>query len=191
VAGFATDLVAIAGAGHQDPLALARKVQGEIGDATRQLYSVGVSQVGAGPQDIPRLYEEARVALHVGHRLSGSGAVTAFGGLGLYRLISSVSRAELQAFVNDTLGPVLRLPEPSRGEMLRTLAVFFDTRCNIAESARRLHFHYNTMRYRVAKLERMLGEFVEDSHAGLRIGVCLQILRMYEISGEAAATLTD
>ena len=190
VAGFATELVAIVGTGHQDPVALARKVQAEIGDATRQLYSVGVSQAGAAPEDIPRLYEEARVALHVGHRLSGSGAVTAFSGLGLYRLINSVSRSELQAFVDDTLGPVLRLPEPTRGEMLRTLAVFFDTRYNIAESARRLHFHYNTMRYRVSKLERMLGEFVEDAHAGLRIGVCLQILRMYEISGEAAATLT-
>lgn len=37
--------------------------------------------------------------------------MTSFGGLGLYRLISSVSRAELQAFADDTLGPVLCLPE--------------------------------------------------------------------------------
>ncbi len=190
LAGFATELVAIVGAADDDPVALARKVQTDVGDATRQVYSVGVSQVSARPADIPRLYEEARVALHVGHRLSGNGAVTGFGGLGLYRLINSVSRPELQAFVRDTLSPVLDLPEPARGDMLKTLAVYFDTRFNIAESARRLHFHYNTMRYRVSKLERMLGEFADDAQAGLRIGVCLQILRMYEISGEAAKTLT-
>jgi PucR family transcriptional regulator, purine catabolism regulatory protein len=190
VAGFATELVAIVGATQDDPVVLAQKVQVAIGDATRQIYSVGVSQVSARSADIPRLYEEARVALQVGHRLSGNGAVTGFGGLGLYRLISSVSRPELQAFVHDTLGPLLGLPEPARGDMLKTLAVYFDTRFNIAESARRLHFHYNTMRYRVSKLERMLGEFGGDAQAGLRIGVCLQILRMYEISGDAANLLT-
>lgn len=189
VAGFATELVAIVGAGGDDAVALARKAQADIGEATGQLYSVGVSQVGAGPEDIPRLYEEARVALHVGRRLSGSGAVTAFGALGLYRLINSVSRSELEAFVHDTLGPVLELHEPTRGDMLKTLVVYFDTGFNIAESARRLHFHYNTMRYRVSKLERILGEFADDAQAGLRIGVCLQILRMYEISGGAAGTL--
>ena len=189
VAGFATELVAVVGAAGDDPVALARKVQTDMADATRQVYSVGVSQVSDRPEDIPRLYEEARVALQVGRRLSGSGAVTGFGGLGLYRLINNVSRAELQAFIHDTLGPVLDLPEPARTDMLRTLAVFFDARFNLAESARLLHYHYNTMRYRVSKLERLLGGFSDDAHAGLRIGVALQILRMYEISGAAAEPL--
>jgi PucR family transcriptional regulator, purine catabolism regulatory protein len=188
VAGFATELVAVAGAAS-DPVGLARKIQAEITAATRRVYSVGVSQVSASPEHIPRLYEEARIALHVGGRLSGDGAVTAFGGLGLYRLISNVSPAELRSFVQDTLGPVLDLPEPSRGDLLRTLAVYFDTRFNIAESARALHYHYNTMRYRIGKLERLLGEFAGDAQAALRIGVALQILRMYEISGEAPKSL--
>jgi purine catabolism regulator len=189
VAGFATELVAVVGAAGDDPVALARKVQADMAGSTRQVYSVGVSQVSGRPQDIPRLYEEARVALQVGRRLSGSGAVTGFAGLGLYRLINSVSRTELQAFIQDTLGPVLDFPEPARADMLRTLSVFFDTRFNIAESARQLHYHYNTMRYRVSKLERLLGEFAGDAQAALRIGVALQILRMYEISGDASRTL--
>jgi PucR family transcriptional regulator, purine catabolism regulatory protein len=188
VAGFATELVAVVGAAS-DPVTLARKIQAEMTTATRRLYSVGVSQVAGSPEHIPRLYEEARLALQVGRRLSGDGAVTAFGGLGLYRLISNVSQAELRSFVHDTLGPVLDLPEPGRGDLLRTLAVFFDTRFNVAESARELHYHYNTMRYRIGKLERLLGDFADDAQAALRIGVALQILRMYEISGEARKSL--
>ncbi len=188
VAGFATELVAVVGAAS-DPVALARKIQAEMTSATRRLYSVGVSQVASSPEHIPRLYEEARLALQVGRRLSGDGAVTAFGGLGLYRLISNVSQAELRSFVHDTLGPVLDLSEPGRGDLLRTLAVFFDTRFNVAESARELHYHYNTMRYRIGKLERLLGEFADDAQAALRIGVALQILRMYEISGESRTSL--
>jgi PucR family transcriptional regulator, purine catabolism regulatory protein len=183
VAGFATELVAVVGIA--DAAALARKVHADLTASTGRVYSVGVSQVGAGPLDIPRLYEEARVALQVGQRLAGSGAVTNFAGLGLYRLISHVSQAELRAFVHDTLGPVLNLPEPTRSDLLKSLTVLSSTRFNVAESARVLHYHYNTMRYRVTKLERMLGDFTDDAAATLRIGVALEILRMYEISGDA------
>jgi purine catabolism regulator len=187
VAGFATELVAVVGIA--DAAALARKIHADLTASTGRAYSVGVSQVGAGPLDIPRLYEEARVALQVGQRLAGSGAVTNFAGLGLYRLISNVSQAELRAFVHDTLGPVLDLPEPSRSDLLKSLAVLSSTRFNVAESARILHYHYNTMRYRVTKLERMLGEFADDAAATLRIGVALEILRMYEISGDTLQAL--
>jgi len=185
VAGFATELVAVVGI--PDAAALARKIHADMTASTGRAYSVGVSQVGAGPQDIPRLYEEARVALQVGQRLAGRGAVTNFAGLGLYRLISHVSQAELRAFVHDTLGPVLDLPEPARSDLLKSLAVLSSTRFNVAESARILHYHYNTMRYRVTKLERMLGDFA-DTAATLRIGVALEILRMYEISGDGTVT---
>jgi purine catabolism regulator len=187
VAGFATELVAVVGVA--DAAALARKIHADMTAATGRAYSVGVSQTGAGPADIPRRYEEARVALQVGQRLSGSGAVTSFAGLGLYRLISNVSQAELRAFVHDTLGPVLDLPEPARSDLLKSLAVLASTRFNVAESARILHYHYNTMRYRVTKLERMLGEFADDAAATLRIGVALEVLRMYEISGDTLQAL--
>jgi PucR family transcriptional regulator, purine catabolism regulatory protein len=181
-AGFATELVAIVSAA--DAAATARKVHAELNAATGHSYCVGVSRAASAPQDIPRLYEEARVALNVGLRLSGAGHVTIFSELGLYRLISNVSQGELRAFVTDTLGPLLDLPEPSRSDLLKSLSVLSGTRFNVAESARTLHYHYNTMRYRVTKLERMLGPFADDSTAQLRIGVALQILRMYEISGD-------
>jgi purine catabolism regulator len=187
VAGFATELVAVVGAAEAE--AIAGKVHADMTASTGRPYSVGVSQAAAGPLEIPRLYEEARVALQVGQRLSGSSAVTNFAGLGLYRLLSNVSQAELRAFVQDTLGPVLELPEPGRSDLLKSLAVLSSTRFNVAESARILHYHYNTMRYRVTKLERMLGAFADDAAAALRIGVALQILRMYEISGDTLQTL--
>ncbi len=187
VAGFATELVAVVGGA--DAEALARKAHADMIASTGRAYSVGVSQSGAGPPDIPRLYEQARVAVQVGLRVSGGGAVTNFAGLGLYRLISNVRQAELRAFVHDTLGPVLDLPEPGRSDLLKSLAVLASTRFNVAESARLLHYHYNTMRYRVTKLERLLGEFGGDAAAALRIGVACEILRMDEISGDGHGTV--
>ena len=181
-AGFATELVAIVGA--RDPEMFASSVRAEMATASDRIYSIGVSRIGTKAADLPSLYREARTALSVGRRLSGAGAVTGFAGLGLYRLLSSIEEEELRSFLDDTLGPVLRLQSSSRADLLETLSALLDNSFNVAQTARSLHYHYNTMRYRVGKLEALLGKFVDDAEASLRIGVGLQILRMYEISGD-------
>jgi purine catabolism regulator len=181
-AGFATELAAIVGAA--DPEMFACSVQAELATASDRIYSIGVSRIGAAAADLPSLYREARTALSIGRRLSGAGAVTGFAGLGLYRLLSSIGEEELRSFLDDTLGPVLALQSSSRADLLETLSALLDNSFNVAQTARSLHYHYNTLRYRVSKLEALLGHFVDDAEASLRIGVGLQILRMYEISGD-------
>lgn len=186
VACFAHELVAVVGAprGGDLPATLQAVVKDATGiyaehRAARRTFSTGISRTVTTPSALPEAYEQAVKAVRVGRQLHGAGAQAHFDQLGVYRLLSLVSDpAELHAFVRETLGELAGEREPEAVDLRRTLQVLLETNLNVAETARRLHFHYNTLRYRIGKLERMLGPFTEDAHLRLNLTLALHVLRM-------------
>jgi PucR family transcriptional regulator, purine catabolism regulatory protein len=155
---------------------LVAAVRGDRGGGRRP-FSVGVSRLVEQLSDLPDAYSRARRAAEVGRRIHGGGTTTWFDELGLHRLIALVpDPAEVQEFAVDVLG-ALAEPTEEAADLRATLQVLLDTNLNVAEAARKQFFHYNTMRYRVSKLERMLGPFTTDPHLRLDIAVALQVLR--------------
>ncbi len=155
---------------------LVAAVRGDRGGGRRP-FSVGVSRLVESLADLPDAYSRARRAAEVGRRIHGGGSTTWFDELGLHRLIALVpDPAEVQAFAADVLGPLAE-PTEEAADLRRTLQILLDRNLNVAEAARLQFFHYNTMRYRVSKLERILGPFTTDPHLRLDIAVALQVLQ--------------
>lgn len=178
VAGFSHEVVAVVSADSCDIAALARDATAVFADSGRT-FSVGVSRTAATPGDLADAYDQAVKAVRVGRQLHGDGAVAHFDQLGVFRLLSLVGdTGELHAFVAETLGELAGDADPEAVDLRRTLQVLLETNLNVAETARRLHFHYNTLRYRIGKLERLLGPFTEDAHLRLNLTLALHVLRM-------------
>jgi purine catabolism regulator len=178
VAGFSHEVVAVVAADACDIAALTKDATAVFADAGRT-FSAGVSRTATVPGDLPAAYDQAVKAVHVGRQLHGDGAVAHFDQLGVFRLLSLVSdTGELHAFVRETLGELAGDGDPEAMDLRRTLQVLLETNLNVAETARRLHFHYNTLRYRIGKLERLLGPFTEDAHLRLNLTLALHVLRM-------------
>ncbi|MFF3668964.1 PucR family transcriptional regulator [Microtetraspora malaysiensis] len=175
VAGFSHEVVAVIGA-DVDTVRLAKDALAAVSDCT---FSTGLSRVAGGADLLPGAYGQALKAARVGRQLHGAGAVAHFDELGVYRLLSLVNDTEeLHAFVRETLGSLAGDGDVENADLRRTLQVLLETNLNVAETARRLHFHYNTLRYRIGKLERMLGNFTEDAHLRLNLTLALHVLRM-------------
>jgi purine catabolism regulator len=170
-------LVAVLGAG-EDLHKVVSSLHTEMHQSTRRRFSLGVSRRHAGPAGVRSAYEEAMRAMRLGQRVNGPYSITHYDELGLFKLLAQLDEVELDAFVSDTLGPVLELPETERRDLLKTLDVLLANHLHIARTAREVHFHYNTLRYRMTKLERLLGRFGSDAATARRIGVALEILRM-------------
>ena len=150
-----------------------------IGGGGRRTFSTGVSRPIESVADLPQAYDEALSAVSVGRQLHGDSAVTHFDQLGIFRLLALIpDSADLRRFVDEALGDLANDDTPENADLRRTLSVLIDTNLNVAETARQLFFHYNTLRYRIAKLERMLGPFTSDPQLRLTLALALRIHQM-------------
>lgn len=171
------DAEAGASAGHAAVDRIVQAVRGDRGGG-RIAFSAGVSRVAHDLSELPEAFRQAQRSVEIGRRVHGGGSVTRFDQLGLHRLLALVpDGTELTAFASDVLGPLAeRTPEAA--DLRETLQVLLDTNFNVAEAARAQFFHYNTMRYRVGKLQRLLGPVATDPHLRLDVAVALRALEI-------------
>jgi PucR family transcriptional regulator, purine catabolism regulatory protein len=184
VVGFSSEVVALLPLEDASKDAAARVVDTVVtavaGDrgGGRRSFCAGVSRPVLDPARIAAAYGEARKAVAVGRRVRGRGSVSHFDSLGVHRLLSLVpDAAELRTFATETLGDLAR-DTAEAADLRHTLQTLLDTNLNVAETARILHFHYNTLRYRIGKLERIVGPFTTEAPLRLDVAMALQVIEM-------------
>lgn len=186
VAGFSQEVIALFPvAPDADTDAIVRSVSDVVrvvsgdGGGGRRTFATGVSRPLDSVADLEAAYDEALTAVSVGRQMHGESAITHFDGLGIYRLLALIPDGrDLRRFVDESLGELATDDSPENADLRNTLSVLIDTNLNVAETARQLFFHYNTLRYRIAKLERLLGPFTTDPQLRLTLALALRIHQM-------------
>ncbi|WTW93111.1 helix-turn-helix domain-containing protein [Streptomycetaceae bacterium NBC_01309] len=187
VSGYPGEIVALItvpqGTGaHGGTTGLGREAAARVRAACariRRTFTTGISRPVRGIAALPAAYEQARRAVAAGRRLQGPGSVTDFDRLGVFRLLSLLPvDGELERFAAEVLGPLADPQDAETAELRRTLQVLLETNLNVAETSRRLYVHYNTLRYRIGKLERLVGPFTQDSRLRLDLLIALEIVHL-------------
>jgi purine catabolism regulator len=134
------------------------------------LVSIGVGGIHAGTTGIRQSHQEAKQALTMSRRLYGSGHVTRFEDLGIYRLLFAARELpELRSFHDDALTALIDYDRQHGAELLRTLGAFFAGRCGPKETAAILGVHRNTVLYRLERIRELTGFDLDDADVRLRL----------------------
>jgi PucR family transcriptional regulator, purine catabolism regulatory protein len=123
---------------------------------------VGLSARHAEIAQLPVAYAEAGDALTCAVRFHRRSRWREFDPHSPLRLLSHVPVEQLRRFERDTLAPLDELGAEQAQALVATLLLLVETGLNVAETARRGGWHYNTVRYRVARLSGFLGPFMKD-----------------------------
>jgi purine catabolism regulator len=149
------------------------RLQHELGRQARgapATISLGVGAIHAGTAGIRQSHQEAKQALTMSRRLYGTGQVTRFEDLGIYRLLFAArDLPELRSFHDDALTALLDYDRQHGAELVRTLGAFFAGRCGPKETAAILGVHRNTVLYRLERIRELTGFDLDDADVRLRL----------------------
>jgi DNA-binding PucR family transcriptional regulator len=124
-------------------------------------------------------YLAARRGLDLLRLLGRSGELFSFRVSSLESMLLQSTRPEVIVdFISRYVEPLARYDRTHSSDLQRTLEVFFASGSALEETARRLHIHVSTLRYRLTKASALLGIDVRDSVAGLDMQVALRAARV-------------
>ena len=137
---------------------------------------IGVGRPQHDQVNLQQSYEEALTALGVAQQLAPEGSLRDFASLGIYRILCGTpDREELHTFVSNEIGPLLSYDEEHQTELVKTLGTFLRSGGSLADSARKLWVHPNTVKYRLGRISEMIGPFRELPDKRLAIEVALRV----------------
>jgi len=138
---------------------------------------IGIGGVCRDPREVARSYAQAQRTTQTLRRLRRAGTVSAFGDLGILRLLLQVpDLAELRSFAADVLGKLAVHEQEHKSEYLTTLACYFRENNSPQRASRILHVHPNTVAYRVKRIEEITGLRLDNYTDRLIAQVALEIL---------------
>lgn len=140
------------------------------------VVSIGIGRPDRGIPGIRRSHQEARQALTLGRRLHGSGHVTDYDDLGIYRLIlAAEGLSELRTFQDESLNELMEYDRIHNSNLIATLEAFFAANCSPKEAASILSVHRNTVLYRLDRIGSITGQDLDDPEVRLRLHLALHV----------------
>ncbi len=150
------------------------------GDTLLASIAAGEAACGVGTEraitEVPASLAEAQLAASASALLHG-GQPTHYANMGADRLLMLLYRDhadELKAFVNSTLGPLLRHDAHSATPLLPTLEAFLAHGARLRETAAEIYVHRNTLAYRLDRVSEILGVDLKDADERLAVELALR-----------------
>jgi sugar diacid utilization regulator len=138
---------------------------------------IGIGGPCRDPREVARSYAQAQRTTATLKRLGRAGTASAFGDLGILRLLLQVpDLSELRSFAADVLGKLAVHEQEHKSEYLTTLACYFRENNSPQRASRILHVHPNTVAYRVKRIEEITGLRLDNYTDRLIAQVALEIL---------------
>jgi DNA-binding PucR family transcriptional regulator len=119
--------------------------------------------------------EEASHARRLGERRAGRTSVVAGEEIALHQmLLAGVPEDLRKSLHRKLLGPVLDYDAAHGSDLIGTLRVFLDCSGSWTTAAAKLHVHVNTLRYRIGRMEELLGADLSDFAQRVDLYLALQ-----------------
>ncbi len=143
-------------------------------------YAIACGGFHTGVEGLRQSFREAQQALEIGAQLLMRRPIW-FDEVHLYLLLEHSSRSEdLREWFKRTLGALVEYDLRNKTDMVHTLELYFDAGQKLQEAAQVLHIHPNTLKYRLRRIEQVLGQDPFKGENQLRYYLATKVARLLQ-----------
>ncbi|TDA70261.1 MAG: hypothetical protein D9V47_02090 [Clostridia bacterium] len=136
---------------------LLSRLRSQAAPGLGRTFSAGIGRFYPSVLYLYRSYQEAKIALGLARVFGQQGGINTFDELGVLRLLYEVPQPDLEVFYRQILGPLEEYDACHDGSLVDTLAAYLASNGNAGLAAKKLFIHENTLRYRLRRIEEVLG----------------------------------
>ncbi|WP_172250764.1 PucR family transcriptional regulator [Saccharibacillus deserti] len=156
-------------------VALLGRLQHRIAAHDASELSFGFSSYAQPLVHVPVSYKEANEALYFGGMAGKSKFIELYQPKEVPEILRMIPYEHLYKFYADTMQGFTDETLKDHQMLLQTLSVYLETHCQLAETAKRLYIHRNTVIYRLEKCEEIIGRSLKDPEETLRLRMAFRI----------------
>ncbi|MFF0071810.1 helix-turn-helix domain-containing protein [Streptomyces sp. NPDC005494] len=162
--------------------AAARAAAAQLGHLVQAPVTVAGTGPAAGTRELAAAYAEAARCLRAMRVLGREGEGACVGELGFLGVVLGNAK-DVDGFVTNVLGPLLRYDERRGTQLVRTLRAYFGAGGSLIRAKDELHVHVNTVVQRLDRIQVLLGRDWNEPDRALELQLAL---RLHLLSGGRA-----
>lgn len=140
---------------------------------------IGIGKPYQHLRNIWRSHADADKTLMVGTRLYDN-RILRFSDLGVFRiLVQGEVNEELEQYFTETLRPLLDYDKKKSTELVRTLESYFRNNSNINKTSEELFTHYNTILYRLERIQEITKLDLNDANDRLNLELAMRLRSLF------------
>lgn len=138
---------------------------------------IGAGRRSSNIRNVKYSFRQARRTVKTAEQVPSLGRLVYYDDLGIYRLLEELNgKPEMQSFISDTLQILIDYDEKNNTDLLNTLRRYYIWGGNLKQVSEELFVHYNTVLYRIKRIEGLLGISLDDPQQRLTIEVAIKAL---------------
>ena len=158
----------------------------KILDEAFKKFGVNTITIGIGRSydETKQLYKSHEQAKLIVENLSKTNRrnIKHYDDLGLYRILAFEGlQGELTEFCSDTIKPLIEYDKINNSELIKTLKAYFECDGNMKKISEKMYMHYNTIIYRVQKINDITGLDLDNGDSRLNLEIALKAMDLIEI----------
>ena len=141
---------------------------------------IGAGRIYKGLINVHKSLEDATKSLEAAVNYIGEDVVY-FEEMGIYKILSQTSlKSELEIFYKDTLEPLVAYDLRKDTELVKTLEVYFECNGNLKKMSESLFTHYNTILYRLGRIQEIVNMDIEKEEDRFAIQTALKVHKIFK-----------